>query len=289
MNTSQFICWMIEARILNGNSIARLYTCYHLIVHHNITMARFYSHHLIGALTCCISQTYNVATHCKMYSITIIVILSNTLSRESRIRSRISTNRWTSQSHRSNALWSKCIIKAILGIKIVEHVELGIDVLHCHLSINLFATTCNGSEIILIDNDIRLNIRSLFTHSHNKNACIFWPNSSPVGTTNEIFLCGTAILIKVDCIISNKHDGRTCANSFQLFILNLYDRVIFLSVQIHHGEVIVRFDKIVICDTLNELPSTHGQNIIGIAYISQLQMSSRIDVQEQVAYIILAV
>ena len=90
-------------------------------------------------------------------------------------------------------------------------------------------------------------------------------------------------------IVSNEYNGSTCAYSCQLFVFHLHNRVVFLSIQIDNSEMIVGFDKVIICDALDKLPYTYGQDVVGITHICELQMSGRVDVQEQIAHIVFAV
>ena len=93
----------------------------------------------------------------------------------------------------------------------------------------------------------------------------------------------------MDSIVGNQYDGCTCTYCGQQLVLDLHYRVVLLSVQVNNGEVIVWFYEVVVCDAFNQLPCTHGQYIVRVANISQLQVSCCIDVQEDVAHIVFAV
>ena len=261
MNTSQLTSGMIETRVLNSHFIARLYTSNDLITYHNFTMTRLSSHHLVDALTCSISQTNNVASHSEMQCITTIIIFCDTLCREACIRSRIGTNRRTSQSHRNNSIWSKCVIKNILGIKIVEHIELSINILHSHLRINAIY----HSQIVLVDDDVGCDIISLFTYSNYKDTSILRPDSPPISTTHKVLFGSTTIFIDMYSIICNEYDGSTHTYSCQQLVFNFYHRVVSLSIEIQYSKVIIWLNKIVGCDRVGKFPVTHRQDIIGVA------------------------
>ena len=215
---------MVKARILNSHLVTRFDTGNNLTSHLDLTMTGLSSNNLIDALSCSISQTYDIATHGEVYCIAIISIHGNALCRETCIRCGISTQYRTSQGNSSYSLRSKGVVKTILAIKIIKYVKLRIDILHRELSIYRIATAprSNSRQVVLINNNIRFDVCSLLTNSYNKCASILRPDSTPVGTADDVFLRCSIVFIDMHSVVCNKHNGRSSTNSRQQFILHLY-------------------------------------------------------------------
>ena len=232
MDACQFISRMVKARILNSHLVTRFDTGNNLTSHLDLTVTGLSSNNLIDALSCSISQTYDIATHGEVYCIAIISIHGNALCRETCIRCGISTQYRTSQGNSSYSLRSKGVVKTILAIKIIKYVKLRIDILHRELSIYRIATAprSNSRQVVLINNNIRFDVCSLLTNSYNKCASILRPNSSPVSATYEIVLCSATVVVDMYGVVSNKYNGCTSTNSSQQFVLYLNDRVVLLTI-----------------------------------------------------------
>ena len=66
VDAGQFASGMIETGILYGNLVARLHHSDDLVIHGNVAVAGFGSHHLIDTLSSIIGQTDDVAALDKM-------------------------------------------------------------------------------------------------------------------------------------------------------------------------------------------------------------------------------
>ena len=107
---------MIKARVLNGNSIARLNTSYNFATYHDVAMTRFGGHYLIYALAISTRQTNNVTSLCKVKGIAAITISGNAICGETRIRSSIGADNWACQCDTAHSFWCEGIVEAILSI-----------------------------------------------------------------------------------------------------------------------------------------------------------------------------
>ena len=288
VDTGQFVSGMIKAGVLYGNLVAGLHTRHDLIAHFDVTMAGLCGDNLIKALSAGICQADNVAAHSEANSIAAVGIGGNALGRESCVGGHVVANNGTSQSDRSHTFWGEGVVETFLGIEIIKHVELGIDILHRELGVYRVAAAprSNGCQVFLINNNVRFDICSLLAHGHNKHASVLGPDGTPVGTAHEVFLRCTAVSVDMHGIVGDEHQSCTCADSRQQFVLYLHHGIVFLSVQIDDGEVEVGLDEIVAGNAVDEFPVAHRQDVVGVAYVSQLQVSGGIDVQEQVAYIV---
>ena len=90
----------------------------------------------------------------------------------------------------------------------------------------------------------------------------------------------------MDGIVGHQHDGGACANSGEQLILNLHHGVVFLAHRVQHGEVEVGLDEVVGGDAVGELPVAHGQDVVGVADVSQQQVSALVDVEEDVSHVV---
>ena len=90
----------------------------------------------------------------------------------------------------------------------------------------------------------------------------------------------------MDGIVGHQHDGGACANSGEQLILDLHHRIVFLAHSIQHGKVEVGLDEVVGGDTVSELPVAHGQDVVGVTHVSQQQVSTLVDVEEDVCHVV---
>ena len=159
-----------------------------------------------------------------------------------------------------NACGSEGICSALLGVEIVEHVVLGIDV---------FAGSLQCSFVVsLVDKHVGLHGCSAFTDGNDIGGSILGPDGSPVLATHVVGLRQrvglSVVFIVVQCygIVCHQYDGSTIADGFygrprcggSVCIVNLDDTGAGVTVQIDDGIVEVGFEEVVVGLRVGQLP-----------------------------------
>ena len=159
-----------------------------------------------------------------------------------------------------NACGSEGICSALLGVEIVEHVVLGIDV---------FAGSLQCSFVVsLVDKHVGLHGCSAFTDGNDIGGSILGPDGSPVLATHVVGLRQrvglSVVFIVVQCysIIGNQDDSRTlayCLDGRPCFcggvcVVNLDDTGTGVAVKVDDGVVEVGLNEVVVGLRVGQLP-----------------------------------
>ena len=159
-----------------------------------------------------------------------------------------------------NACGSEGICSALLGVEIVEHVVLGIDV---------FAGSLQCSFVVsLVDKHVGLHGCSAFTDGNDIGGSILGPDGSPVLATHVVGLrqrVGLGVVfIVVQCygIVCHQYDGSTlayCLDGRPCFcggvcVVNLDDTGTGVAVKVDDGVVEVGLNEVVVGLRVGQLP-----------------------------------
>ena len=254
----------------------------------NISVARLGCHNLIDTLSGCIRKANDVATFGEFQRVAAVFVGCDAFCREACVGSHILTNNGTSKCDRADAFGLEGVVEACFRVEIIEHIELCINILHREFGVDWVATAPRsyGCQVILINNNVRSDACGLFADSYDEGACVLWPDSTPIAAAHEVFPRSATVLVKVDGIVGDEHDGCSFAYCRQQFILDLNDTFVCLAIEVNDSEVEVRLDEIVVCDAFDKFPVTHWQDVISVANVSELQMAALVYVEEEVTHVV---
>ena len=249
-------------------------------------MARLGCHYLIDALSGSIREADDVATFSEADSVASVSIIGDAFSREACIGSHRLANNGASKCDRGDAFGREGVVEAYFRIKIIEHVALGIDVLKSHLCVNAI----DLCQVVLVNSYVGRDASSLFANGYHERSGVLWPDGTPVVAAYETARGGAiVVVIKMDAVVGDEHDGCSFAYCRQQFILDLHDAFVCLAIEVDDREVEVRLDEVVGSDAVGEFPVAHGQDVVRVAHASELQVACRVDVEEEVAHIVATV
>ena len=292
MDACELACGMIESCVLHLDGIAGLHLRHGFAANGNVAMARLGSHHLIDALSICASEADDVATFGEAQGVAAVGIGCDAFRREACVGSHFLADNGAGKCDRSDAFGREGVVEACFRVEIIEHIELCINILHRELGVDwgTAAPRSYGCQVVLIYDNVRSDACGLFANGYDEGSRVLGPDGTPVVAANEIARSGAAVVvIEVDGVVGDKHNGCSFAYCRQQFVLNLHDGIVCLAVQVDDGEVEVRLDEVVSSDVVGKLPVTHGQDVVGVAHAVELQVACCVDVEEEVAHIIATV
>ena len=288
----QLACRMIEARVLHGHGVARLYNLHHLVADLDVAMAGLGGQDLIDALALRVGEADDIAALGEEERVAAVAVIGDAFRGEACVGGHRLADDGAGQRDRADAFGCEGVAEAVLRVEVIEHVELGIDILHRELGVDGVAATPrrHGAEVFLVDGHVGDDARGLLSDSYDERSGVLGPDGAPVVATCEAARGGAiVVVIQVDAVVGDKHDGRALAHCRQQFILDLHDALIRLAVEVDDGEVEVRLDEVVGSSAVGELPVAHRQDVVRVAHAAELQEAGGVDVEEEVAHVVAAV